>query len=75
MCLSWSVTAFIILFEADYYYSSLATLNTIFMKIYVIFNQTILEVHPVKVYLTNCQIMGFEIFIQRNLFVLVLLKN
>lgn len=66
--MSWSVTSFIILFEADYYYFLLATLNTIFMKRYLIFNQTILEVHTVNIYFTNCQ-MGFEIFIQRNLFV------
>lgn len=37
--MSWSVTSFIILFEADYYYSLLATLNIIFYtyeKIYSI---------------------------------------
>lgn len=47
--MSWSVTSFIILFEADYYYSLLATLNTIFMKRYIISNQTILEVDTVNI--------------------------
>lgn len=59
MCMSWSVTSFIILFEADYDYSLLATLNTIFMKRYVIFNQTILEVHTVNILFDKLSNNGF----------------
>lgn len=47
--MSWSVTSFITLFEADYHYSLPATLNTMFMKRYIIFNQTILEFRTVNI--------------------------